>query len=105
MATSTNELYVFARFLAKAGREEDLHRALDSLVAPTRQEAGNLQYDVFRLREQPAVFYLAECWKDEAALAAHFEQPYLKEFLAAIPELQAEPFSMGRASMVSESAG
>lgn len=50
------EFVVIARYQARAGAEDRVEAALRAMVEPTRAEPGNLDYEVFRDPEQPAVF-------------------------------------------------
>jgi quinol monooxygenase YgiN len=56
---------------AKDGREEDLARELQSLVAPTRQEQGCLTYELHRDPENDKMFMFYEQFADQTALDAH----------------------------------
>jgi len=93
-----------ARFVAKAGKEAELQRALLDVVLATRREEGNLRADMFRSKDQPSIFYLVSAWRDDAALESHFQQPYVRSFLADATALQAETSSVGFGVMVSEPA-
>ena len=53
---------VVAAFEARPGREAELRAALIELVAPTRLEAGCLNYDLHQSPEQPAKFLFHENW-------------------------------------------
>jgi quinol monooxygenase YgiN len=66
---------------AKDGREEDLARELQSLVAPTRQEKGCLTYELHRDPENYKLFMFYEQFVDQAALDEHIAAPYFKKFL------------------------
>lgn len=52
------EFVVIAQYRARAGEEGRVEQALRKMVAPTRAEPGNLDYQVFRDPAQPAVFVL-----------------------------------------------
>jgi quinol monooxygenase YgiN len=52
------------------------------LTAPTRAEAGNLQYDLYRSPKEKNRFLRIERWTDAAALEAHKQTPYTKESFA-----------------------
>jgi quinol monooxygenase YgiN len=67
---------------AKGGREDDLARELQSLVAPTRQEKGCLTYELHRDPDNNKLFMFYEQFADHAALDAHIAAPYFKKFLA-----------------------
>jgi quinol monooxygenase YgiN len=61
-----------------AGREADLEQHLLSLAAPTRAEAGCLQYDLYQSPEAPHEFLRLERWRSLADLEAHKAMPHLR---------------------------
>lgn len=65
------EFVVIAKYLALAGEEGRVEEALRKMVAPTRAEPGNLDYQVFRDPGQPDVFVLFERYADADAFEAH----------------------------------
>lgn len=71
-------LTIVAIFEAKPGREEDLARALQNLVAPTRAEAGCLNYDLHRDLEVPGRFLFYENWETRPHWEAHMESDHLR---------------------------
>lgn len=79
---------------AKAGQQEQLREALLALVAPTRKEAGCLDYTLFELTETPGTFYMRESFRDQAALEEHFSKPYFQEFAKRFEELLARPLQL-----------
>ena len=72
---------VVATFQARTGKESELRTALTGLLAPTREEAGCLNYDLHQAAENPAQFLFHENWTSKAALDAHLQSPHLKAFL------------------------
>ena len=80
-------LAVVATMRAKPGKEEELRALLESLVAPTRAEAGCVSYALHRATQDPAAFFFVEHWTDQAALDAHLGAPHLQAALPRIPEL------------------
>jgi quinol monooxygenase YgiN len=58
--TNGDLLTVVATLRARTGKEADLRTALESLVAPTRAERGNVTYDLHQGVEDPAVFVFHE---------------------------------------------
>jgi quinol monooxygenase YgiN len=66
---------VVATFEARPGKEIELRNALVGLVAPTRQEAGCLNYDLHVAPENPAKFLFHENWTTKAALDTHLQTP------------------------------
>ncbi|MHA7772126.1 putative quinol monooxygenase [Roseibium sp. M-1] len=55
---------------------------LRELILLTRQEPGCHMFDIRQNLEEPGRFTLWERWTDKAALAAHFEMPHTKAYLA-----------------------
>ncbi|WP_306801834.1 putative quinol monooxygenase, partial [Escherichia coli] len=50
------EVRVIATLQAKAGFEAAVSEAVHDIIEPSRQELGNLQYDLHRDLEKPGVF-------------------------------------------------
>jgi quinol monooxygenase YgiN len=48
-----------------------MYSALRELVHASRQEPGNLRYDLYCETDRPGVFHLVEAYRDMAALEAH----------------------------------
>jgi quinol monooxygenase YgiN len=78
---------VIATFQARPGKETDLRAALVGLVAPTRKEAGCINYDLHGLPEDPARFLFHENWASKDALDAHLRSPHIKALLPRVDEL------------------
>ena len=80
-------LTVIATFQARPGQEAGLRAALTGLLAPTRQEAGCLNYDLHTSPDDPAKFLFHENWTSKAALDAHLQSPHIKAVLPRMEEL------------------
>ena len=78
---------VVATFQARPGKEAALKKALIGLVAPTRQEAGCLNYDLHALPEDPAKFLFHENWTSQAHLDAHLQSAHIQALLPRVDEL------------------
>jgi len=78
---------VVATFQAKLGKEAELKKALISLVAPTRKEAGCLNYDLHVLHEDPAKFLFHENWTSKAHLDAHMQNTHIQVLLPRLDKL------------------
>ena len=91
MATPTDDrpdlLTVIAYMRAKPGREDRLRAALQSLVEPTREEPGYVNYDMHESVEQPGLFFFYENWESGEHLDAHLQTPHLVEFADAMGDL------------------
>jgi quinol monooxygenase YgiN len=84
---------LFVQFLPAEGREKQVKEVLEHMVAQTRQEPGNLTYDLYQStspdgRQQ---YNLIEHYADEAAIAAHRASGYYQQFQVDIAPLVAAP--------------
>ena len=82
---------VVARIKAKPGMEENVREKLMSLVAPTRAEAGCINYDLHRSLDDPCLFLFYENWASKDDLDKHLEMPYLKAWREEAKDLCAAP--------------
>ena len=82
-----DKLTVIARVRAKAGYEARARDVLLGLIAPTRAEAGCINYDLHVSQDDPAQFVFYENWLSEAHLEAHANSPHLRAFRNAADEI------------------
>lgn len=99
-----------AHLHAKPGSEQALEDAIMACVAPTRAEAGNVNYDIHKSQDDPAVFVIYEGWSGADALDSHRQTPHFKTLYAAAEELTAErgpdgkPFTAEAVTMLTDIA-
>ncbi len=86
IATS-NHVKVVAVFTARSGTLDALLTLLDSMVAPSKAEPGNLRYDLWRDQFDPDRLVLDELYRDAEAVAAHQATTHYQRYLAAIGAL------------------
>jgi quinol monooxygenase YgiN len=98
------KITVLARFKAKDGMEEKVKQEIMGCVAPTRAEAGCINYDLHQLKDDKRVFILYENWTSKQVLDEHLAMPYLKALAAAVDELCSEPLDISIWEMISEPA-
>lgn len=67
---------------------------LPALIAGSRKDAGNVEYDIQPDALNKGTFLAQECWKDQAALDAHLAQPHFTAFAAAVEPLLAAPMAL-----------
>ena len=96
------QLSLVAIIRAKPGMGDELGRRLGTLVEPARAEPGNINYDLHRSNDDADVWVLYENWKAPSDLAAHFELPYMKAFVAALPEVLEGEMDLRRCAMVTK---
>jgi quinol monooxygenase YgiN len=94
-----NQLTLVAFLRAQPGKGDELGSRLQALIAPTRSEPGNINYDLHRSNEDPDLWMLYENWTTPADLEAHFQQPYLKAFISRLDEVLQGDMDLRRFSM------
>jgi quinol monooxygenase YgiN len=84
-------LTVIAKVKAQPGKENDVLKLLLTLVEPSRKDAGCMNYDLHRSKENPALFLFHENWASRADLDRHLGKPDLQATIAQVVPLVAEP--------------
>ncbi|CAM4178440.1 putative quinol monooxygenase [Bordetella muralis] len=78
-----SELFMVVALKAKAGKEDLLRRDLSALVEPSRNEDGNIRYDLFEDQTEPGRFVFVEAWSSPEAQRRHHEHgPHIQQFHA-----------------------
>jgi quinol monooxygenase YgiN len=64
---------------------------LREVAIASRGEPGCLEFQAFRARRDPALFYIHSRWRDEAAFATHADLPHTVRYLETIDGLIDQP--------------
>ncbi len=88
---NAKSLTVVAQLKAKPGKESQVRQELLSLVAPSRKDAGCLNYDLHQAVDNPTLFLFHENWTSKAHLDAHLQKPDLQAVLGRVGPMVAEP--------------
>ena len=95
---------IIGTLTARPEMREELASVLQALVAPTRAEAGCINYDFHVDAADPCVFVFYENWTDRAALDAHLAMPHLQPLVSQLDRLLACPVEIRPLTMLSERA-
>ncbi|MDH6354793.1 quinol monooxygenase YgiN [Dysgonomonas sp. PH5-45] len=77
-------LKIVATITVKAEYKEDMIKVLHEVVDKTRQEEGNISYDLNVSVENPLRFVILEVWKSAEAIETHNQSAHFKAFVDAI---------------------
>jgi quinol monooxygenase YgiN len=94
-----DSLTVIAHVRAKPGQESRVRQLLEGLLAPTRAEAGCINYDLHQSQTDPALFVFYENWESEAHLDAH-ARSHIQSFRKLADETLAEPVQITKWQIV-----
>src|SRR5277367_4102712 len=78
-------------FQARPGKEAELRAALMALLAPTRAEAGCINYDLHTASDDPSKLLFYENWASKAHHEAHDKTPHIQSLRARINEISHPP--------------
>lgn len=81
---NTEKLTIVANIVAKQGKHELVKTELSKLLAPTRAEAGCINYDLHQDNENPHQFLYFENWVNREEWLAHMETSHIKAYLVAV---------------------
>ena len=95
---------IIGTLTARPETREELASLLMALVAPTRAEAGCINYDFHVDAADHCVFVFYENWTDRAALDAHLAMPHLQPLVSQLDRLLACPVEIRPLTMLSERA-
>lgn len=85
------KIVLIARLRVKKEMVEEAKQVALSLVEVSREEEGNINYDLHQAIDDETVFIWHETWANKAALDEHFAMPYFGKFFAKVDEIAAEP--------------
>jgi len=83
----SNTVKIMAILAARPDRAAELKALLTSLLTHSRQEPGNLRWDIWQDQGDPNRLVLDELYTDKAAAAAHRETAHFKDYVAQISNL------------------
>ena len=98
---NSEEFSLVVMIQAKEQAKERLKQTLLSMAVETHKEPGNITYDLHESVDDDSLFIIYETWKDQTALDAHMNQPYLKAFRAETDELLTHPIDVKRCKKIS----
>ncbi len=71
---------IVAECSVKLDKTDDFLEIARGLVEASRNEEGNVSYDLYANLEDPTKFTFIEIWKDRAAIDSHNATPHFQDF-------------------------
>jgi quinol monooxygenase YgiN len=84
---SAGELFIFARFHAKAGKSGAVAALLRKEVEEARSDSGCLAHQAYRSTRDARLFFIHSRWMDVGAFEAHLKMPHTVHFAESIEPL------------------
>lgn len=73
-------IHLIAEIKATPGQEAKVQELLKGLLAPTREEKGCCQYELYQDQNIEGLFIMQEIWSSQEDLDVHLESKHLKSF-------------------------
>jgi quinol monooxygenase YgiN len=86
-ATPNGYVTVIWETRAKAGKEAELKAFITGAVTPSRNDAGNIDYEAHEVEGQPGAFVIYERWETRELLDAHLSAPRMQELVPQMLDL------------------
>ena len=77
-------IHVFASIVPKAEHVAEVEAELLRMVQASRQEPGNLRYDLYRIAEGSTSFHLFETYNGPAGMDAHRGSEHYQAYRAKV---------------------
>ena len=90
------DLFVIARFHARAGQDEAVAAVMREQLQPVRAEPGCPKLDAVRSTRDPNLFFFLSRWVDEAAFDIHAGLRHTLRFLERVQQLIDHPLDIAR---------
>ncbi|MBA9084647.1 quinol monooxygenase YgiN [Fontibacillus solani] len=75
-------ILIHAGFFVDPLKEQNFLEEIASLIQASRQEAGNISYQLYKDTEKEHAFTMVEVWEDSAAVASHNSSEHFTSFSA-----------------------
>jgi quinol monooxygenase YgiN len=86
-ATPNGYVTVIWETKAKPGKEAHLKAFITAAVTPSRNDAGNIDYEAHEVDGQPGAFVIYERWETREHLDAHLSAPRMQDLVPHMLEL------------------
>jgi quinol monooxygenase YgiN len=86
-ATANGYVTLIWQTRAKTGKEADLKAFITAAVTPSRNDAGNIDYEAHEVEGQPGSFVIYERWETREHLDAHLTAPRMQALVPQMVEL------------------
>lgn len=87
-------IVVHAKMQIQASARELFLSEIQTLIAASRAEEGNVSYDLFEDTEQANTFMMMEVWNDKEAIATHNASSHFQAFTGKAPQFMAAPLGI-----------
>lgn len=99
---SDEKIVLVARLKVREDSIDATKKAALAIVADSRAEEGNVNYDIHQAIDDPTIFVWHETWASKNAIDEHFETDFFRDFFAKVEKFAAEPPQIILTKMITE---
>lgn len=87
-------IIIHAVFHIDPTKQQSFLEEIGTLINTSREESGNISYNLYKDTEKEHTFMMVEVWQDEAAVASHNTSEHLTSFVAKARNFLIAPFEI-----------
>ncbi|MDM8362274.1 putative quinol monooxygenase [Bacillus thuringiensis] len=87
-------IIIHAIFQVDPAKQQAFLEEIQPLLHGSREESGNISYDLYKDTEKDSVYTMVEVWKDEAAVASHNTSEHFTSFVSKAPQFLTAPLNI-----------
>ncbi|MFP3412837.1 putative quinol monooxygenase [Bacillus sp. SIMBA_074] len=87
-------IIIHAIFQVNPEKQKSFLEQIQPLLHGSREESGNVSYDLYKDTEKESVYTMVEVWKDEAAVASHNTSEHFTSFVSKAPQFLTAPLDI-----------
>ncbi|MBJ8105726.1 MULTISPECIES: putative quinol monooxygenase [Bacillus cereus group] len=87
-------IIIHAIFQVDPAKQQSFLEEIQPLLHGSREESGNVSYNLNKDTEKESVYTMVEVWKDEAAVASHNSSEHFTSFVSKAPQFLTAPLDV-----------
>ncbi|MGD6816062.1 putative quinol monooxygenase [Metabacillus sp. 84] len=86
-------IIIHAEFQVKPEKETEFLTEITALVSASREESGNVSYELMKSTERDYVYTMVELWSGQEEVQSHNESAHFQAFVEKAPQYLAAPLT------------
>ncbi|MGG0206189.1 MULTISPECIES: putative quinol monooxygenase [Bacillus cereus group] len=87
-------IIIHAIFQVDPAKQQSFLEEIQPLLHGSREESGNVSYDLYKDTEKESVYTMVEVWKDEAAVTSHNTSEHFTSFVSKASQFLNAPLDI-----------
>ncbi|MFE6138110.1 MULTISPECIES: putative quinol monooxygenase [Bacillus] len=87
-------IIIHAIFQVNPAKQQSFLEEIQPLLHGSREESGNVSYDLYKDTEKESVYTMVEVWKDKEAVASHNTSEHYTSFVSKAPQFLTAPLNI-----------